>query len=168
METNTILFIAIAAIVGILIGVLIANVLIKKATEKKAGGIIKDAEAKEEIIIQEKNLKAKEKFLQLKMEHEKVINEKNQNLLQAENKAKQKEQSLSQKQESVQRKETELDAIRQNLTHQLELVSNKQVEVDKFHKRQVEQLETLSSLSAEDAKSQLIESMKAEADIVPG
>jgi ribonuclease Y len=162
MDTNTILILA-AAVVGVGLGALIAFLLIKKANEKKADNIIKEAEARGEVIIKEKNLLAKEKFLQLKAEHEKAINEKNNAIQQAENRIKQKEQTLSQKQEQVQRKDTELDTLRQNLTHQLEIVTAKQQEVEKFHRRQVEQLETLSGLSAEDAKAQLVESLKAEA-----
>ena len=115
------------------------------------------------MIIKEKNLLAKEKFLQLKAEHEKAINEKNQVILQAENRIKQKEQTISQKQEQVTRKDAELDAVRQNLAHQLDLLNAKQADVDKFHRRQVEQLETLSGMKAEDAKAQLVESLKAEA-----
>jgi ribonuclease Y len=162
MDTNIILIIA-AAIVGIVLGALIAFLMIKKANEKKANNILKDAEAEAEVIKKEKILQAKEKFLQLKAEHEKAINEKNNLIQVSENKLKQKEQTLSQKLEQAQRKDTELDTLRANLTHQLEVVTNKQQEVEKFHRRQVEQLETLSGLSAEDAKSQLVESLKAEA-----
>ena len=162
MDINTILYIA-SALLGIGVGVMITFMMIKKANEGKANSIIKEAEAEAEVIKKDKMLQAKEKFLQLKAEHEKVINEKNAAILQAENRIKQKEQSVSQKQEHVQRKDTELDALRQNLTHQLELVNSKQAEVDKFHRRQVEQLETLSGMKAEDAKAQLVESLKAEA-----
>ncbi|MBL7883534.1 MAG: ribonuclease Y [Bacteroidia bacterium] len=146
-----------------MLGGLVTFLIIKKANQNKANNIIKEAEAEAEVIKKDKILQAKEKFLQLKAEHEKSINEKNQAILVAENKIKQKEQSLSQKQEQVQRKDQELDAVRQNLTHQLEIVAAKQQEVEKFHRRQVEQLETLSGLSAEDAKAQLVESLKAEA-----
>jgi ribonucrease Y len=162
MDTNIILIVA-ATLVGLGLGALIAFLLIKKANEKKADSIIKEAEAKGEVIIKEKNLLAKEKFLQLKAEHEKAINEKNNAVQAAENRIKQKEQALSQKQEQVQRKDAELDTLRANLTHQLEVVTAKQQEVEKFHRRQVEQLETLSGLSAEAAKAQLVESLKAEA-----
>lgn len=157
------ILIAAAAVVGIALGALIAFLMKKKSSTAKANTIIKEAEQKAEIINKDKMLQAKEKFLQLKAEHEKVINDKNQAVLQAENRIKQKEQSISQKQEQVQRKDVELDTLRQNLTHQLELVNSKQTEVDKFHRRQVEQLETLSGLKAEDAKAQLVESLKAEA-----
>ncbi len=157
------IIIAVAGAGGLILGTLITFLIIKMANKGKASGIIKDAEAKGDVIIKEKNLLAKEKFLQLKAEHEKSINEKNQVILQAENRIKQKEQSLSQKQEQVQRKDSELDSLRQNLAHQLDLLNAKQSDVDKFHRRQVEQLETLSGMKAEDAKAQLVESLKAEA-----
>jgi ribonuclease Y len=151
------------ALIGLVLGAIIAFLVIKRSNEGKATNIVKDAEAKAEVIKTDKILQAKEKFLQLKAEHEKVINEKNQHILQAETRIKQKEQSLSQKQEQTQRKDAELEAVKKNLTHQLELVTAKQAEVDKFHRRQVEQLEVLSGMKAEDAKAQLVESLKAEA-----
>jgi len=153
----------IVALIGLFLGAIITFVFIKKTNEGKAASIIKDAEAKAEVVKTDKILQAKEKFFQLKGEHEKLINEKNQNIQQAEIRIKQKEHSLSQKQEQVQRKDSELDTIRKNLTHQLELINLKQIEVDKFHRRQVEQLETLSGMKAEEAKTQLVESLKAEA-----
>ncbi|MCC6838514.1 MAG: DUF3552 domain-containing protein, partial [Bacteroidia bacterium] len=157
------ILIIVAALGGLVLGALVAFMLIKKSNENKANNIIKEAEAEAEVIKKDKILQAKEKFLQLKAEHEKAISERNQAMQVAENKIKQKEQSLSQKQEQVQRKDQELDAVRQNLTHQLEIVASKQQEIDKMHRRQVEQLETISGLSAEDAKTQLVESLKAEA-----
>lgn len=160
---DPIIMIAAAALGGILLGVLITYLVIKTTNKNKAKSIIKEAEAEAEVIKKDKMLQAKEKFLQLKSEHEKSINEKNQTIQQSEIRIKQKEQSLSQKQEQVQRKDAEIETIRQNLTHQLELVSSKQSEVEKIHRRQVEQLETLSGLKAEDAKVQLVESLKAEA-----
>ena len=162
MNVN-ILLIAAATLVGLGIGAVITFLVIKKSNEGKAQTIIKDAEAEAEVIKKDKILQAKEKFLQLKAEHEKMIGEKNSTIAQAENKIKQKEQSLSQKLEQVQRKDTELDTVRQNLTHQLELVNSKQQEIEKFHRKQVEQLETLSGLKADEAKAQLVESLKAEA-----
>ena len=162
MNTN-ILLIAAASLVGLGIGAVISFLVIKKSSEGKAQSIIKEAEAEAEVIKKDKILQAKEKFLQLKAEHEKMINEKNSAISQAENRIKQKEQTISQKMEQVQRKDTELDTVRQNLTHQLELVNSKQQEIEKFHRKQVEQLETLSGLKAEDARAQLVESLKAEA-----
>jgi ribonuclease Y len=153
----------VTALVGLILGAVIAFLFLKMLNKGKADAIVKEAEAEAEVIKKDKMLQAKEKFLQLKAEHEKSINEKNQAILQAENKVKQKEQSLSQKQEQVQRKDAELDTVRQNLTQQLDLLNAKQQDVEKFHRRQVEQLETLSGMKAEEAKAQLVESLKAEA-----
>ena len=125
--------------------------------------IITEAEAEAEVIKKEKILQAKERFLQLKAEHEKVINEKNNRINQAENRTKQKELALSQKLEETQRKKNEVDAIRDSLTQQVELLDKKSDEVSKLHRQQVEQLEAISGLSAEDARNQLMESLKEEA-----
>jgi len=145
------------------VGYIVASTLLRKEIEKKSVQIIKDAEAEAEVIKKDKILQAKEKFLQLKVEHEKVINEKNQAVLVGENRIKQKEHTISQKMEEYQRKQKEVDTIKENLTAQLEIVNKKQGEIEKLHKRQVEQLETISGLSREDAKSQLVEALKAEA-----
>ena len=130
---------------------------------KRSTNIIKEAGAEAEVIRKDKILQAKEKFLQLKSEHEKVINEKNQRVLVAENTLKQREGSFSQKTEEIHRKNKEVDAIRDNLAHQMEILERKKEELDKSHKQQVEQLETISQLSADEAKNQLIESLKDEA-----
>lgn len=125
--------------------------------------IIKEAEAEAEVIKKDKILQAKEKFLQLKTEHEKVINEKNNRVSQAENRIKQKEMTLSMKMEEAQRQKNELDAVRENLTAQIEKVEKKNEELEKVFRQHVEQLEAISGLSAEQAKEQLIESLKDEA-----
>ncbi|MRR24204.1 DUF3552 domain-containing protein, partial [bacterium] len=125
--------------------------------------IISEAEAEAEVIKKEKILQAKERFLQLKAEHEKVINERNNRIAQAENRIKQKELTLSQRLEEAQRRKNEVDAIRDNLSQQMELLDKKSEEVAKLHRQQVEQLEALSGLSAEEAKNQLIDSLKEEA-----
>ena len=125
--------------------------------------IIADAETEAEVIKKEKILQAKERFLQLKAEHEKVINERNNRINQAENRVKQKELTLSQKLEEVQRRKNEADAIRDNMTQQIELLEKKSEEVSKLHRQKVEQLEAVSGLSADEAKNQLIDSLREEA-----
>lgn len=135
----------------------------QRVLRNKSRRIVADAEAESEVIKKEKILQAKERFLQLKSEHEKVINEKNNRITQAENRIKQKEQALSQKIEEAQRKKNETDAIRENLTSQLDIVEKKSEELERLHRLQVEQLEAISGLSGEQAKNQLIESMKEEA-----
>lgn len=153
----------IIGVVGLLLGGSISYFMWNKALHKKHHNLIKDAEAEAEVIKKDKILQAKEKFLQLKSEHEKVINEKNSRINQAENKLKQKELHFSQRQEELQRNRKEVEAIRGNLSAQLELVERKTEELEKIHKQQVEQLEAVSGISAEEAKQQLIESLRNEA-----
>lgn len=150
-------------VVCLVIGILIANTLLKKTLEEKSQQVLKDAEAEGEVMKKEKMLQAKEKFLQLKAEHEKSINEKNSQIQIAENRIKQKEHAASQRMEELQRKQNEATNLKENLSAQLELVTKKQTELEKAHKRQVEQLEVIAGLSKEDARNQLVEALKAEA-----
>lgn len=141
----------------------VSYVIWQQALKKRSRKIVSEAEAEAEVIRKEKILQAKERFLQLKAEHEKVINEKNNRVAQAETRIHQKELTLSQKIEEAQRKKNEADAIRENLTSQLDLLEKKTDELSKMHKQQIDQLETISGLSPEEAKNQLIESLKEEA-----
>ncbi len=159
---NIIIIICVGA-VCLLVGILLANTLLKKSLEAKSQQVLKDAEAEGEVLKKEKMLQAKEKFLQLKAEHEKSINDKNNQIQVAENRVKQKEQAASQKMEEVQRKQNEATSLKENLTAQLETAAKKQAELDKSHKKQVEQLEVIAGLSKEDARNQLVEALKAEA-----
>lgn len=156
----------IAIIVGVgalLVGILVTATILRKAVESKANDKLKQAELEGESIKKEKLLQAKEKFLQLKQEHEKAINERNNQANQAENRFKQKETTLNQKMEEVKRKEAEFDKRKRDLEHQLDMIAVRQEEIEKLHRKQVEQLETISGISADEAKAQIVESLKAEA-----
>lgn len=157
-------------IIAFAAGFPISYLIWDKALLKKKNKIISDAEAESEVIKKEKMLQAKEKFLQLKSEHEKFVNERNNKLFASENKLKQAETTFNQRKDEVQRKakelETEkheLDIIRENLTHQLEIIDQRNEEIEKMHRQQVEQLQIISGYSAEEAKNQLVESLKNEA-----
>ncbi|MCK4699033.1 MAG: DUF3552 domain-containing protein, partial [Bacteroidales bacterium] len=160
MSFWTIIVVGIVCLTG---GSLLAYLVWQKALINKSKSIIKEAETEGEVIRKDKILQAKEKFLQLRADHEKLINERTNILSQAENKFSAKEASLSQRIEEIERKKNEVEAIRNNLTNQIELVEKKNEELSRMHKQQVEQLETISGLSAEDAKTQIVESLKDEA-----
>jgi ribonuclease Y len=153
----------IVAIISVVLGGILSFIFVKLGMSRKSKRIISEAEAEAEMIKKDKILQAKEKFLQLKSEHEKLINEKNSKILAAENKFKQRETNISQRTEELNRKKKEVDAIRENLTIQMDLIEKKSEELEKSHRQQLEQLVAISGLSVEDAKAQLIESLKAEA-----
>lgn len=153
----------IAAVSALFLGLLVGYFLWNLILNKKKESIVREAESEAEVLRKEKILQAKEKFLELKNEHERVFADRNNKLVQAENKFKQKETLIIQKLEEVQRKQKDVDTIRENLSTQIEIVDKRTEELDRLHRLQVEKLETLSGLSGEEAKNQLIESLKAEA-----
>jgi ribonuclease Y len=163
IDTMVMIKILITALVAFIGGGGLSYVLWNITLSKKKTSIIKDAEAEGEAQKRDKMLQAKERFLQLKTEHEKYINEKNSKIIATENRLNQKEMTLSQKIEEQQRVRNELEIQRENLNNQLGLLDRKNEELERYHKQQVEQLETISGLSAEEAKNQLIESLKEEA-----
>lgn len=155
-----------ALIAGILITWLIMRnrqIDLEKSAKEKAAVILKEAESKAELIKKDKMMEAKERFFQLKTEHEKAVAEKDKQIIAAENRIKQKEQGLSQKIEQAQRKQTELEQLQTNVKNQLQAIDLRKEEIEKLHQKQVTQLEKISGLSAQEAKAQMIEALKAEA-----
>ena len=153
----------IIAVVGILIGGGIAFFVVNSKNNGKAKLIISEAQKNAEQIKKEKILQAKEKFIELKSEHEKVINKKNNDINNADQRVKQKENTLNQKLAEVNRKDAEFKKDKSSIDQQRSVLDKKQTELNKSHKLQVEQLEQISNLSADEAKKQLVETLKDEA-----
>ncbi|HNY01491.1 MAG TPA: ribonuclease Y [Bacteroidales bacterium] len=153
----------IIGVTGIILGGVVTGTILNRALERKRDALLKDAMEKAEVVKKEKILQAKEKFMQLKGEHEKYFHEKNEELAKNENRFKQKESTLNQKIEELSKKQKEIVTIKQNLTQQIEIINKRQTDLDKSMKQQVEKLEAISGLSAVEAKTQLIETLKEEA-----
>src|SRR5690242_668033 len=168
---SNLLIAAIAGVVaGLIIGIFLGKVLFAKNTQKRideaeqqAKKIIADGQITAENLKKDRLLEAKEKYLQLKSEHEKEVLQRNQKILESENRTKQKEQSLNQKNEQVQRQLQENEAIKENLVRQIELVNIKRTELEKHQEEHNRRLEKVAGLTAEEAKSQLVETLKEEA-----
>ena len=157
---------AVALILGLAAGWLIFSKNTKKRVEEAeelAEKIVKEAELRAETIKKEKQLEAKEKFVQLKSEYDRDVMERNRKISEAENRIKQKEQSVSQKESSLDKQSKEMDAIKENLNRQIEVVNNKRAELEKHQEEHIRRLEKVAGLSAEDARNQLVESLKEEA-----
>ncbi|MCC6370780.1 MAG: ribonuclease Y [Bacteroidia bacterium] len=163
MGIVTIIVIVAALIIGVVAGFIMAGSRLNASATKEKENLIKEAEVKSEAIKQEKILQAKEKFLQLKSEHDKFVQEKNTHINQLENKAKQREAELNKKIEEQNRKDKELESAKNQANQQIDLYKNRLDELEKGHRKQVEMLEKISGLKAEEAKTQLVESIKAEA-----
>lgn len=160
----TLTLIAVAALlVGIVTGYFIGGSKFNRSARRKAQSLVKEAELKAEAHKNEKILQAKEKFLQLKSEHDKQVHEKQSQMQQAEARIKNKESDLNRKIEDVNRKDRDLEQQRNQLSSQVEVYKLKSDEIEKAHRHQVDMLEKISGLKAEDAKIQLVESIKSEA-----
>ena len=157
---------ALALIIGVLIGrVLLQKTFTKKrlAAEEKAQIILKEAELKADNIKKEKILQAKEQYLKIKSEFDTEANRKKNQLISNERKLKQREQNQSKLQEQIKRQQREVEAKKENLDTQLEAVEKKKSELDRLKNQQVDQLEKVANLTADEARNQLVETLKEEA-----
>jgi ribonucrease Y len=150
-------------VVGAIVGAAIVATMLRKAIERKSLIVLEEAEEKAEIIKKERLFEAKEKILQSKADHEKSVNQRNNEIHRIESKLKQREISFSQKYDDLQKKNNEIDRIKQTLTNQLEIVAKKQDELATSTQRQMEQLEAIAGLTADEAKEKLMESLTDDA-----
>lgn len=157
---------AVALAIGLIAGKVIFAKNSKQKTaeaEKQAQKILADAQSAAETLKKEKLLEVKEKFVQLKSEHDKEVLQRNQKLIDAENRTKQKEQSINQKVEQLEKQNKENNNIKENLNRQVEIVTQKRTELEKHQEEHIRRLEKIANLSAQEAKQQLVESLKRDA-----
>jgi ribonuclease Y len=168
MEPNvlSIIIAVVSLIVGVVVGKFIFAANTKKQIEEaenQTAKILSDAKTAAETLKKEKLLEAKEKFVQLKSEHDKEVLEKNKKINDAETRIRQKEQTLNQKIDSIDKQVKENEVIKENLNRQIEVVSQKRNELEKHQEEHIRRLEKISALTAEEAKAQLLETLKQEA-----
>lgn len=165
-----IIYIVIGVFAGLIVGFLISKALqdkifknkIKEA-EDKGDHILKEAQLTAENIKKDKILEAKEKFIKLKAEFEEESDRKKNQIISNENKLRQRESNLSKQIEKNKRTEAELESMKENVSAQMEIVNKRKEEYEKLKGEQVATLEKISNLTAEEAKSQMVEALKDEA-----
>lgn len=169
-----IIFYMIVGVMGAVAGVIGGIFYSRKSTDSKANLIIKDAKQNAENIIQNANVQAesikkerivqaKEKFLELKTEHDANIQSRERKMQEIEKRTKDKENKLNEELNKVSKLEKELERQVVDYEKKQEAVHRKQLELDEANAQKVEMLEKISGYSAEEAKKVLVESMKAEA-----
>lgn len=162
---------AIVLVVGLAIGYFLGNSLARKdvasheeEAKKKADEMLRSAKHESESIKKDKMLEAKEHFLKLKADFDEDSNNKRNQINQNDQRVKQMQQTVSKQIEQNKRLETELENKQNKLTEQIEIAAKKREEVDKMHSQQVVQLEKIANLTAEQAKKELVEALKHEAE----
>lgn len=167
---DSIILSIIIGVAGLALGILLGKIIFAQNTKKQietaeqeASKILSEAKLKADTLKKEKLLEAKENFVQLKMEHEKEVLQRTQKISEAENRIRQKEQSLNQKEGNLEKQLKENNQIKENLNRQIEVVNIKRTELEKHQEEHIRRLEKVAGLSADDAKAQLIESLRQEA-----
>ena len=168
--STTVIAVVASILATIVLSPLIGSWLLKRKLQKneedasaKAKLILKEAEIAAENLKKDKILEAKEKLLKMKSDFEEEANKKKSLIISNEQKIKQREQTLSKEIENLKRKEGELDDIRTDLAAQLEHTKKRKEELDKFNQQKIQVLENISKLTADEAREQLVASLKDEA-----
>lgn len=170
MDQNIIFIGAGAALLGLILGLVISKIReknnasqITRNAKRTANDIISKAKSEGENIKKDKIFQAKERFLELKSEHEKVILSRDKKMAEAEKRTRDKESQVSTELSKNKKLNHELEVKKKDYDQKISVIEKRQEELDKMHKSQVQQLEVISGLSADEAKSQLVESLKSEA-----
>ena len=167
----------IAIIIGVIclvIGAVLGFLFSKSSLNSKAKFIIEDAKKNAENLIEkatiqaesvkkEKHLQAKEKFLELKSQHDADINSREKKMQEGEKRIKDKENKLNDELSTVGKLEKDLDKQIGDYSKKHEIVERKQQELDVATAQKVEMLEKISNYSADEARNELVESLRAEA-----
>lgn len=168
MEHNILLFIV--GVIALAIGFLVAKLLernnssqVVKNANKNAQNIIKEAKIEAEATKKDKILQAKEKFIELKSEHEKVILNRDKKMSETEKRIRDKESQVSSELSRNKKLNQGIEDKVKDYSNRVAYLEKKQSEIDKIHKSKVQQLEVISGLSADVAKEQLVESLKDQA-----
>lgn len=148
--------------IGLIVGGGVVFLILKKTLEKGNHALIEEAKAEGKVIKERKIIEAKEKFLQMKSEHEQVINGKNQKMQQAEQRIKHKETKLNQKLQEMNKAEKTNQDLSTKLEKQISHNMTKKADLEKSLEKAVSRLENIAGLSADEAKKELLEVLEGE------
>ncbi len=156
----------ICLIAGVVTGKILFAVNTRKQLEEaevQSKRILADAQQTAETLKKEKLLEAKEKFVQMRAEHDKESLERNKKIVEAESRIRSQEQSVNSKSTNLDKQIKDNEAIKENLNRQIDVVNQKRTELEKHQEEHIRRLEKISALTADEARNQLIESLRQEA-----
>lgn len=135
----------------------------KELAEKEAATIVREAKTEAEALLKQKELEGKERVISLKQDWNRKKEQRNKQINDREKKIKQRDRDLQKERDRIKRKDKELESMRGTLKQQNEASRIRKEEVDRMHDEHVRKLEQLAQISAEDARKELMESLKEEA-----
>jgi len=167
---SIILYIVGAALGGLILGIVSVQLIQKrksagiiKKSENQARRIIKKAHQESDRIKKEKMLQAKERFIELKSEHEKVIFQREKKISNIEKTNREKEKDLNRELQRNKSINERLEQKQKNFDQRIQKIDRKTTELEEVKQYYQRELEGVSGLSAEEAKEELITSLKEKA-----
>lgn len=164
MESYTYLL---AAVFLLLIGFLLWWFYLKEklkkvleASEKKAETLLRKAQLDAESIMKEKLLETKEHFIEQKLIHEREVNHREKEINEIEAKVRQTQSVVQKERKKYNDLQRKLELEHSIVSKKRLVLLSKEKELDEKQKIQISKLEELSKLSAEDAKREMMESLK--------
>jgi ribonuclease Y len=169
MELNTLLLIGV--VLGLVVGFIGTKWIERYRSSKQiedskleSKRILEIAKQESENLKKNKIIQAKEKFLELKTEHEKIIFSRENKIKSVERGILDKEKEISSQLSQQRDLNAQLKLNSTDYEKKLKVLEKRTSELDKARKEQIKQLEIIARLSEEDAKNQLIDSIKKDAE----
>ena len=162
---SELIYIVIGSLIGVIIFFTINKILNKKSIDyakSRANKILNEAHSEAENIKNNKILQAKEKFLELKSEHEKYILSKNTEHNDKNQYLKLKETEVKQKLKKIEKLKAEFEEKIKSFNKKNETVEKKKLEINKVLRNQVKEIEKIAGYSAKQAKDELFKILKDE------
>ena len=159
---DSMLYVAIAALVGIAVGLLMSLIYKsalkgqKTSIEAERNKIIENAQKEAENIKKESMLEAKDIVYQAKTDAEKELRERRSDVNQLEKRMRQKEETLDRKFDLIEKREHEMNKREREYTSKERALQEKEAKYTQLVKEQTEALEKISGISAEEAKQEIL------------
>lgn len=162
MDSNT-LFSILLVVVGLLIGLVLAFVFnyirVSKAA-KRAENLINQAKSDIEKLKRTAAIEQKEEAHKLKMDLDKEIREKKEELKQSEQRLLQREASIDKRDELYQKREATLDEREEKLSERQAEIQDEKSKVEEIKKEQLDLLEKISGFSKEKARELVLNQVR--------
>lgn len=170
----TTLMTIIIALIALIIGAVLGMAYSKSSLNAKRSSILEDAQknadnvletarVKGDALLKERQAQAKEKFLELKSQHDQDIQAREKKISEIEKRTREKENKLNDELSKTGKLEKDLEKKIADFTKKQEQIDRKQHELDRITAQKIEVLEKVANYTAEEAKAELMETMRAEA-----
>jgi len=155
MDISTILL---SSVIGVIIGVAIMVIIGKMGLTKSkhlAKLTIQEAESKSENIVKQAVLEGKTQAHEMKLNAEKEVKKRNEELQEKESQLLRREDNLNFRDETLTNKELQIDKKNTQLSEKLSALDKKEEELDYRIDSQVVELERIAAMSSQQAKEEL-------------